>query len=103
MSTEKIKATREAQAQRYAKRQARKAQKTEPLLSKLLYVLAILFLMGGLYMCHGLWPDRQEPAAEILRYWSIGAFFSGLISFALLAAAGSALSYLKTIADNSNQ
>jgi len=103
MPTEKIKAAREAQAARYAALKGAKTKGKEPFLSKLLYFIASLFLVGGFMMCNSIWVSTDEPGASVNRLIALSALGSGIMFFALLAAAGSALGYLKTIAENSDQ
>ncbi len=79
------------------------SRKKEPFLSKLLYFIASVCLVGGVMVCNDYWTTAGGPVGTAQQSFAISALFSGVVSFGLLAAAGSALSYLKEISLNSTQ
>ncbi len=75
------------------------------MISKLLYGLAFLGLLGGLIGCVALWPGPGYPILGIPKPWayvaSIITLTSGVVNFALFMAVGKALDHLAAIEMNS--
>jgi hypothetical protein len=75
-------------------------------LSKLFFVLAALSICGGLLLCIEFWLGDSPEGME----WTIHAYIPsltaivvGVVQFSIYTAIGQALSYLKRIADNTDQ
>lgn len=72
-----------------------------PSLSVVFYWLAALGFVGSLKLCNELWPDRYSDPNMVAYLPSIIWLVAGVVQGALFWAIGLALSYLKTIAENS--
>ncbi|MDO6747174.1 hypothetical protein [Gilvimarinus sp. 1_MG-2023] len=92
-----------AHKERLAKAKAARNRGKEPFLCKVLYTIASICLIGGVMVCNDYWTSGSGPVADARQSFALSALFGGIVSFAVLAALGSALAYLKTIAENTDQ
>jgi len=100
MPTKASETVKKAQAAAYARQKRMGNRNQEPALSKLLYLIASICLVGSFSVGFDMWPSGDDAHSGYQQSASIAAFMCGLLFFGLIAAAGSALSYLKSISEN---
>ena len=75
----------------------------EPGLTKFLYLLGSICLVGGVLTGLNMWPDSSGPESDVQQTVALAVMGFGIFQFALLAGFGSALTYLKQITENTRQ
>lgn len=79
-----------------------------PVISIVLYSLSLISLLVGFILAACFWPDQQKTLKDFNEYFdvygiSIILFVTGILNAVLLSAIGKALSYLKTIVENTKK
>jgi hypothetical protein len=76
------------------------------MISRLLYALANLSLLGGIVLCVGFWPGDPGGGYSwkiVAYYGSIISLTAGIVGFAFVAAVSKALDYLAVIEANTSR